>query len=907
MAAQSLDNISHSQSGRSLSPLSLYLGLLPVLLFVCLIAVLQFFHPSAAVFEPAYLLPVFNTVFLAAMPFVIAYYAARSYLATGSHSVLLIGSALLVFGAGNLVSGWVLEFPGPNSTVTIHNSASAVASVLYVMAAFAIAEARSERVARRRGVILCFAYPAVLLFVAFLSIAAISGLMPVFFVAGKGPTPFRDAVLGVAVILHGLAAFFVVRLFWRRATRFLYWFGLGLVLIALGLAAVFMQAAVGDPISWVGRASQYAGGIYFLTAIMGTVRRARRTGASVEDTLASFFRQSELHYRTLVQVAKDAIISTDAEGRILLWNPAAERIFGYSHEEAIGSRLTDFLNPDAPSTSFGRLAYRESPDTLEARLARKDGSTFFSEISITPAEASTGQTSTFVIRDVTERKRAEEALRESETRLSALIDRLPMGVGLIDNTGRFLLRNAAMARYVPKAIPSRDPQRTGRWKGTDDGGNPIPPDQFPGARALRGESVIPGIEFLYTGDDGRETWTIVSAVPFVSEEQKAGGAVVVVQDITERKRIEEQLAASREQLQSIIDNMPAIVYVFDPEERFLLVNSALACLFDTTPKALIGKRRHEIMPKDIAEAHEANDRQVIEQGRAIEFEEYSDFGDRPAITWLTTKFPLRDSHGNIYALAGVSTDISERKKAEQTLATAHEELQEHTRKLEETNKELEGFAYTISHDLRAPLRAMNGYSIMLQESLDSLLDDEARRKLKAIETNAIKLGQLVDDLLAFSRAGRTAINMSTIDMNGLVGEVLDLMKVDEKELFGVNVLALPSAYGDPALIRQVWTNLVSNAVKFSRKRGEPCIEIGGSEDAGECLYYVRDNGIGFDMRFYDQLFGVFHRLVTDEEFEGTGVGLAIVHRLVTRHGGRVWAEGKPDEGALFCFSLPAKG
>ena len=259
-------------------------------------------------------------------------------------------------------------------------------------------------------------------------------------------------------------------------------------------------------------------------------------------------------------------------------------------------------------------------------------------------------------------------------------------------------------------------------------------------------------------------------------------------------------------------------------------------------------------------------------------------------------------------LADAFNTMDENVRARETaLQESEQKFRDHARKLEETNKELEDFAYTISHDLRAPLRAMNGYSVMLQESLASTLDDEAKRRLRAIETNAIKMGQLVDDLLEFSRSGRTAMKMSGIDMNKLVGKVLESLKFDEKDRLGVSVAALPRTYGDPVLIQQVMTNLLSNAVKFSRKREEPRIEIGGCEEDGNSIYFIKDNGIGFDMRFYDQLFGVFHRLVTDEEFEGTGVGLAIVHRLVTRHGGRVWAEGIPGEGATFCFSLPGKG
>ena len=261
----------------------------------------------------------------------------------------------------------------------------------------------------------------------------------------------------------------------------------------------------------------------------------------------------------------------------------------------------------------------------------------------------------------------------------------------------------------------------------------------------------------------------------------------------------------------------------------------------------------------------------------------------------------------------VMSDVTERKREEEALHEAlaktrqrESEIQDHARKLQETNRELEGFAYTISHDLRAPLRAINGFARMLADDYGPSLEEEGKRRLAVIETNAIKMGQLIDDLLAFSRAGRTAMNVARIDMNRLVADVVETLKPSDDPKADIHVAALPAAQGDPALIRQVLANLLENAVKFSRNRPEPSIEVGSFERDGEQVYFVKDNGVGFDMKYYDKLFGVFQRLVTEKEFEGTGVGLAIVQRLVTRHGGRVWAEAGPGEGATFFFTLNRK-
>jgi light-regulated signal transduction histidine kinase (bacteriophytochrome) len=229
---------------------------------------------------------------------------------------------------------------------------------------------------------------------------------------------------------------------------------------------------------------------------------------------------------------------------------------------------------------------------------------------------------------------------------------------------------------------------------------------------------------------------------------------------------------------------------------------------------------------------------------------------------------------------------------------------ERTAELEAVNKELEGFSYSVSHDLRAPLRAVDGYARMLEEDYAARLDDEGRRLLAVVRNSAGRMGQLIDDLLAFSRLGRQAIARHAVDTAALVREVIAEVRGDSRA--SIEVGELPPVQGDRALLKQVWLNLIGNAFKYSGKRDAPQLTIGGQADNEKVVYWVRDNGAGFDMRYAAKLFGVFQRLHSQEEFSGTGVGLAIVQRVVTRHGGRVWAEGKPGEGACFSFSLPRR-
>ena len=232
-----------------------------------------------------------------------------------------------------------------------------------------------------------------------------------------------------------------------------------------------------------------------------------------------------------------------------------------------------------------------------------------------------------------------------------------------------------------------------------------------------------------------------------------------------------------------------------------------------------------------------------------------------------------------------------------------------TAQLEAANKELETFSYSVSHDLRAPLRAIDGFSRILQDSYDEQLDAEGKRLLNVVRDNTHKMGQLIDDILAFSRSGRVELNFSRIDMEKLTHEVIEELRtsvgVDENKV-QIEIEPIPPCSGDRAMMHQVMVNLLSNAIKFSGLKNPATIKVGGSLQRAEAVYFVRDNGAGFDMQYADKLFGLFQRLHAVDEFEGTGIGLAIVKRIVTRHGGRVWAEGKLNEGATIYFALPTK-
>jgi PAS domain S-box-containing protein len=292
--------------------------------------------------------------------------------------------------------------------------------------------------------------------------------------------------------------------------------------------------------------------------------------------------------------------------------------------------------------------------------------------------------------------------------------------------------------------------------------------------------------------------------------------------------------------------------------------------------------------------------------------------------WLPVNLTLTRLHTERRPLGLVlARDISERVRAEEELrranaelegrvrertaelARANEELEqrvrERTAELEVANKELEAFSYSVSHDLRAPLRAIDGYSRIVLRDYATEMPADAREYLDGVRRNAQQMGQLVDDLLALSRLGRRALRVRPVEMTDLVRECLD--EVRPPAAAEIRVADLPPAQADPGLLKQVWLNLIGNALKYSGKRQHPVVEVGAGVGPDGPVYFVRDNGVGFDIRYAHKLFGVFQRLHRTEEYEGTGIGLALVQRIIHRHGGRVWAESEPDRGATFFFTL----
>ena len=353
---------------------------------------------------------------------------------------------------------------------------------------------------------------------------------------------------------------------------------------------------------------------------------------------------------------------------------------------------------------------------------------------------------------------------------------------------------------------------------------------------------------------------------------------------------------------SIDEGYCVIEMIFDEQNkpvdyRFLVINASFEQ--QTGLRDAVGKRMREFAPDHEEHWFEIYGKIAL-TGEPIRFENRAEQLHR----WYDV-YAFRFGDPKNLQVAILFNDITERKQAEETIKLLNKDLEHNLRTIESVNKELESFSYSVSHDLRAPLRAINGHANILMEDFSEILSEQVKKSIEVINRNSQKMGTLIDDLLTFSRLGRKDIVRDHVDIEGMVKNIIaDIRTLHSTEKTNFNIGNLIPASGDNTLLKQVWLNLISNARKYSRNNSSPSIYIGSTKKDNEIAYYIKDNGVGFDMRYYDKLFGVFQRLHAENEFEGTGVGLAIVERIVTRHGGKVWAESKPNEGACFYFSIP---
>jgi PAS domain S-box-containing protein len=377
-----------------------------------------------------------------------------------------------------------------------------------------------------------------------------------------------------------------------------------------------------------------------------------------------------------------------------------------------------------------------------------------------------------------------------------------------------------------------------------------------------------------------------------------------------RERNDCILRRREHEFRTLAESLPDSIVRYDREGRIIYVNPVLEKNLGAAAANMIGTSVREFQANGSYEAYAQAVVTALASGENGEIEYILPVPGKEPIVHQIRLIVERDEHGEVTGVLAIGRDITERKRTEKEIRTLNAELErrvaERTAQLEAANRELEAFCYSVSHDLRAPLRHIDGYVDLLVSRCRDGLNDKGLHYVDTIADSARGMGVLIDDLLQFSRTGRAEMRWERLEMHQALQEAL----ADIKESYSGRVIewsigALPSVRGDYALLRQVWANLLGNAVKYTRSREAARIEVSAREENGEIIFTVTDNGVGFDMRYADKLFGVFQRLHSQEEFEGTGIGLAIVQRIISRHGGRVWAEAELDRGATFSFTLPS--
>ena len=510
---------------------ALYVGLLPVLLVIALILFEYLWPSSARVYEPELLLPILNTtLFLAAC--VIAYIAGRIYLLSGLPTILWIGCGVLALALGALTAGWLIIPFGPNVNVTIFNVGAFLASICHMGAVAAtLGEKPGEVDLRHRKRNVGLGYLTILLGIALVVVLTITGLMPTFFIQGQGPTNIRQNVAGWTIVLFIISALFTLKYVRRQRASFLYWYALALVLLALAMLAFLLQPGVGSPIGWVGRGSYVLAAVYFLISVSAGLREARTRKVSPHQPILELL-DPRIHWQGILATMSDAVVSFDDRGKILLWNKSAERIFGFSESEVLDKNLYQVL----PCTKAIVLPSFIGGIT-EINLVRQDGSRFSAEVSVSVQDSSMGMISTLIIRDVSARQQAEEALAASRAQFEAIFNSIGDAVIFVDRERRMALLNPAVETMFgykreqllgqPTKILYADPddyERLGRLRYHD---------------AVEAAKQIQ--EIKYRREDGTVFEAETVGNPVYDEHGRHLGFMGIHRDVTEHKRAETAL------------------------------------------------------------------------------------------------------------------------------------------------------------------------------------------------------------------------------------------------------------------------------------------------------------------------------------------------------------------------------
>ena len=643
-----------------------------------------------------------------------------------------------------------------------------------------------------------------------------------------------------------------------------------------------------------------AGFLFFGIAVSGITSRQRRA----EETL----RESEERFRATFEQAAVGIAHVAPNGQFLRINQRFCDMLGYTREEMLARNFQQITHPDDLEAGCyfvaQVLAGEISTYSTEKRYYHRNGSVVWAYLTVALVRDPSGNPNYLiaVVQEISARKEAEGKLVENERFLQSVFDAIQDGISVLDRQLNVVRTN----QWIEKKYAADAPLPGKKCFAIYQKRSSVCP-WCPSVKTMETgkahSQIVP-----YPSADNPTGWIELSTFPLNDADGNVVGAIEHVKDITDRKRAEEALRESEERFRGIFENARDGILLGDVETRQLMLpNPAMCRMLGYTEEELAGMNVDDIHPREdlagVARQFEKQSRGELLVAEHIPMRRK----DGSVFYADVTSVPLR-LHGRSL-LVGQFRDITERKKAEEEIRRLNAELEQRVKQrtvqLQAANQELEAFAYSVSHDLRAPLRHVSGFAEILQKRAGGLLDEDCARLLRNVMDSARHMGMLIDDLLSFSRTGRAEMYKTDVDLETLLREVLEEIEPDLRgRRVAWQIHSLPHIVADRSLLRQVLANLLSNAVKFTAGKEEARIEIGSRDEEEEVVVSVSDNGAGFDMKYAHRLFGVFQRLHRSDDFPGTGVGLANVRRIIRRHGGRTWAEGEVGRGATFYFSLP---
>jgi PAS domain S-box-containing protein len=610
-------------------------------------------------------------------------------------------------------------------------------------------------------------------------------------------------------------------------------------------------------------------------------------------------RESEYKYKSLIENIPNIIFTIDLEGKITFISRKVKEILGYENAETINMNILNFIPKEDHQRALENLQKGMKGEKIkhfQVPMITKSGEKLLFECSfsrIYKDGAVVGAQGTAV--DITERKRIENALRQSEEKYRLIFEYSPLGILSFNEKGVIVACND---NFV-KVIGSSQEKLIGL--------NML---NLPDKNIVSAiQKALSGGHGFYEGDYSSTTAKKITPVrclfaPMDIGGGRVSGGVGIIEDITDRRKIEEV----QNRLAAIVESADDSIISKDLEGIITSWNEGAEIDYGYKQEEVIGQSMSLLMPPYHTDEHKEILEKIRHGEKIKHYETRRRRKDGQLIDVSLTVSPIKDTSGKIIGASTIARNITERKKAEREIRILNEELEQRvlqrTAQLNEVNKELEKFSYSVSHDLRAPLRGIDGWSLALLEDYGDKLDDQARTYIERVRSQTQLMGMLINDLLNLSRITRIEPQLMPLDLTVMAQSLADRLR-EEKPERRIEFIIQPDlrAHGDNHLINIALNNLFDNAVKFTGKRSLARIEFGEAEIDGGKAFFVRDNGAGFDMANADKLFGTFQRLHKASEFSGTGIGLATVQRIINRHGGRIWAEAKPNEGATFYFTL----